>query len=148
MEELYITMSVYYSIGGAAAKTLTTPLVLAGCIGVIVPGFLSFKNFKLPIILVLFCPFSALTAALLVFGQTYEAVQFTRESEEMIARLLSTHQLYGKSMSKREMDVMMKRAKAFRPIKVPIGGFCYASMGVIQVCWEEILNQILFLLSF
>ena len=147
MEELYGTMSVSNKIGNAFAKVITPAMLSAGCMGIIVATFMSLGDLNLPFVLRLFCPFAALAAAGMVFEQIYEGVCFTRKSQEIIARLQSTDQLYLKGLSRKQKDGLLKRAKAFRPIVVPIGSFCNVSMGVIQVTWDEVLNQILFLFS-
>ena len=147
MEDLYGIVSVYNMVGNVFAKVITPAMLLAGCLGIIVATFMSIGDLNLPLTLHVFCPFAALAAAVMVFEQIYEGVCFTRASQGIIARLLSTEEPCLKGMTKIQRTAVMKKAKAFRPVVVPIGGFCNVSMGVIQVTWDEVLNQILFLFS-
>ena len=148
VEDLYESISVYTRIAIMdVARAITPGLFLTGCIGISLATFLALADFHLGFPLRTFYAFvSALTAAIL-FEQAYEGVTLTRESQGIIARFLSVKQLYFQGMPWKDRDARLKRAKAFRPICIPIGGFCNVSMSVIQVVWEEILNHILFLFS-
>ena len=147
IEDLYAVMLVCSKAGHDVAKVVTPALGLAGCLGITVATYLSLAELHLAFLWRIFSALSATAGAAIMFQQIYESVCFTRASQGIIARLLSMEQSYFQGMGRKERNAVMKRAKAFRPLVIPIGDFCNASMGVIEVAWEEILNDVLFLLS-
>ena len=140
-------LTVGSKIGYDVAKVLSPAMLLAGCAGIIVATFMSLTHMQLSFFLQACYAISAVFCVGILFEQIYECVCFTRDSERIIERLLSMEQSHLRGMTRREMEAVMKRAKAFRPIMIPIGSFCDVTMAVIEVSWEEIMNQVLFLLS-
>ena len=147
MEQLYGTMWVYGSALSAVSKVIIPTMLLSGGIGIVMMTFLSLRNFNMPTFLFLCVSSTALAGSLVMFGQIYEAVCITRASQAIISRMLSAEELDLKLMTKSERDEIMRRAKAFRLVQAPIGDFGYVSMSVFMACCEEILSQVLFLLS-
>ena len=84
---------------------------------------------------------------LVVFWLCYDIVLITRESEYIKAQLWSYEAPYARLMPKSEMTCAMKRAKALRVIEIPVGNFSDISIDLPIAIWDEILNQVLFLLS-
>ena len=140
-------MLVGFGIGFEIARILSPAMLLAGSVGIIVTAFISLTHLQSALFLQAICALTAVMGTGIVFEQIYECVCFTRSSEQILARLRCADQLYLKGMTRMERLAIMKRAKAFQPIRIPLGGFCHVSMGVIRAAWEEILNQLLFLLS-
>ena len=79
-----------------------------------------------------------------IFGASYDALQLTKAAEEVIANLHSVKNFHGGGLRGRGV---LKRAKAFRPIKYPVWVFGEFSIEVPIIIWDEILNQLLFLLT-
>ena len=85
---------------------------------------------------------------LVVFWLCYDIVLLTRDSECMKAQLWSHEAPYARLTPKSEMTCAMKRAKALRVIEIPVGNFSDFSINLPIAIWDEIVNQVLFLLSF
>ena len=149
VEQLYGQMSVYNgAILFPYLKSISAPEILIGSLAVIVGTFISLANgLHMPLLLLAFTPVVPLSAIALMFGQIHEGVCISRASENIIGQLLSPGQACLVGMARTEKIAVLKRARSFRALLLPIGGFCLFSISVIQVIWEEILNQILFLFS-
>ena len=147
VEDLYITLTVGSKVGHDVAKVLSPAMLLAGCAEITIATFMSLTNLQLWLLLQACYTVGAVVSAGILFDQIYECVSFTQESQQIIERLVSMEQSHLRGMTRKEREAAVKKAKAFRPVLIPIGGFCNVSMAVLEVSWEEILNQVLFLLS-
>ena len=77
----------------------------------------------------------------------YDAVLIKRKGEEGLEKLQSRTAAYYNRLdlfSKREV---MRRSRALRSVYVPVGEFAEVSLDMVVTAWEEVLNQLLFLLS-
>ena len=122
----------YFCIGGTAVVWLYVALAHSGS----VPGLLC-------------AALAYLSAALVscVFLLTSDTLKVTRESETVIMTL-QTKTKSSRSESERMAQlVLLKRAKAIRPVAHPVGNFSSVTLGVLIVFVEEIINQLLFLLT-
>ena len=63
-------------------------------------------------------------------------------------RLLDYEAEHLRGMTKKQRMNIMKRAQALRAVNFPTGPFAEFSLNVTINIWEEVLNQLLFLLSF
>ena len=147
VEGLYATASVYNRVMYEQLRVTSAPALLATSLGVIITIFLSLKGMDLPLFVYIFCQIAGTMGAILMFGQIYECVSIIRVSEGIIGGLLAPDRKYLCLMTRQTRMEIMKTAKAFRAAEFCIGGFCGASVEVIQGIGEEILNQILFLFS-
>lgn len=84
----------------------------------------------------------------IIFWGSYDFVLVIRASEEVIGKLASFDNRRDSGISGLQRQRFLKRAKACRPLEVPIGTFGEFSLEVPVIWWDEILNQLLFLLSF
>ena len=83
------------------------------------------------------------------FWWSYDVVLLTRASEEVLEKLKSFDKNWREhGVSDLQRLRYLKRAKACRPVDIPIGIFGEFSLDVPVIMWDEILNQLLFLLSF
>ena len=142
-----MTLTVGSKFGYNVAKVLSPAMLLAGCAEIIMGTFMSLTNLQSSLLLQGLYASSAALCVAILFEQIYECVCFTEKSRQIIERLLSLEQPHLRGMTRKEREAVVKKAKAFRPIMIPIGGFCHVSMAVIEVSWEEMLNEVLFLLS-
>ena len=147
VEELYGIMSVYNGLFSIYARRVIPPALVGGSMGVIVAIFMSLSDLNLPFVLAVFYRAVAVSSLGVLFGAIYECVCITRMSERILGNLLSTDQKYLQDMASKEREAVMKRAKVFRPVLLPLGGFCSITMGVAKSSWHEIVNQVFFLFS-
>ena len=149
VELLYICLELFNRICYAWAKFILPLTIFGLSVTVILTGFISIRYAaELPFIYYMFFANTAVSLLVLIFWSCYEGLLITRGSEDVLSKLLSNEAPYLRSMEKTERIVVMKRAKAMRMIEIPIGNFADFSMSVPVGIWDEIVNQILFLLSF
>ena len=67
---------------------------------------------------------------------------------EIIGKLQSENADYLRPLSRAMRMQVLKRAKAMKEIEYPVGEFSELTLNLPITMWDEILNQILFLLSF
>ena len=79
---------------------------------------------------------------LLIFWQSYDMFRTIRASED----ILGHHAAYFQGITRAERIEMMKRSKAMRPVVFSLADSQF-SLNLPINAWDEILNQILFLLS-
>ena len=84
-----------------------------------------------------------------VFWLSFDIVLVVRGSEEVLGKLRD----FGVNWRETEVSDLqrlrcLKTAKACRPLRVPVGIFGELSFDIPVIMWDEILNQLLFLLSF
>ena len=83
----------------------------------------------------------------IMFWQIYDVFLLTRDSEDIMRHLLSYDAPYLRPMPKALRTQVLKRAKAMRVLEFPVGEFADFNMNLPIAMWDEILNQVLFLLS-
>ena len=149
MEDVYQVMSVLGQVWHGVAKMTNPALLLVGSLGIILATYLSLADLHLAFFFHVLAALGAVAGAGVMFEHMHELVGYTRLSQGILARLLSLDESYLNGKTRKERIGILKRAKAFRPFLTPVGPrpFCNGSIGVNQVVWEEILNQVLFLVS-
>ena len=148
VERLYICYELFNKISYNWLKFMLPPTIFSVSLTVIVTTFVSIRYTELPFMYYIFFANTALTLMLIIFWLCYDALLITRDSEEVMSQLLSFEVPYLRSTPKAGRIRIMKRAKAMRIVEYPVGEFADFSISLPIVLWEEILNQLLFLLSF
>ena len=87
------------------------------------------------------------TLLVIMFWLAYNGITDMRDSEAILGELqsLSSQELLVLSLPQRKQ--VMKKVKSFRPLAFPMGPFVDLTFSVPMAIWDEILNQLLFLLS-
>ena len=149
VECLYVTLEVQMKIYLYWAFVIMFPFLFNMGVGAIICLYIPLGLPESPAWLS-FC-FLFLAAVILgvVFWMAYDMVLVARASEEVLRRIKSFNEHWRENgISDLQRLGLLKRAKAMRPIGVPIGEFGEMSLDVPVIMWDEILNQLLFLLSF
>ena len=147
-ERLYICWELYNRICCVWVKFMLPPTLFSVSLTIIVTAFISIRYTELPFMYYIFFANTAFTLLLIIFWISYDEVLITRDSEDVLGQLWSYEVPYLRSMPKRERTKIMKRSKAMRIIDFPIGEFADLTINFPVAVWDEILNQVLFLLSF
>ena len=148
VERVYICFELYNRVCYVWEKFMFPPTIFSVSLTIIVTGFVSIRYTGLPFMYYIFFPNTAFTLMLIIFWLSYDGVLLTRDFEDILGQLWSYEAPYLQSMPKIERTKVMKRAKAMRVVEVPIGEFADFTIMLPITIWEEVLNQILFLLSF
>ena len=77
----------------------------------------------------------------------YDAVSAKRSADEVLANLQSRTTRYYERLDSHGKIEFVRRARALQPVRLRIGEFTEASLEVAASIWDEVFNQLLFLLS-
>ena len=148
VEKLYICQELFNNICHPWFKFILPLEVFSLSSGVIITAFISIRYTQLPIYYHFFFANTAISLIVIMFWSCYDFLQITRDSEDVKGQLLSFEAPHLREMSKAERTRVVKRAKAMRAIETPVGIFADFSISLPLALWDEIVNQVLFLLSF
>ena len=122
----------YFGVSGAVILLLYGPFKYPDMI----PGYMSTVSIYLAVILIAN-----------VVWPLLDVIKSTTASEEVMRKLQSKFTSKVEFMIVLEVGVHLKRSKALRSLGLPFGSFSNVTLGVPIVIVEEILNQLLFLLT-
>ena len=148
LERLYICLQHHFRVYRIWIKFEMPPLLSSVSVAVIVAAFVSIHYTELPMILYLVYPNTAFNLMFMVFWLSYDIVRIVRASDEIIGRLQSENADYLRPLSRAMRMQVLKRARSLKQIEYPVGEFSELTLNLPIALWEEILNQVLFLLSF
>ena len=148
VERLYICYELYSRVCNVWLKFMLPPTIFSVSLTIIVTSFVSIRYTELPFLFYILFPITAFTLMLIILWISYDAVCITRDSEDILRQLSASEAPYLRSTPRRAKAEIMKRVRAMRVVGFPIGEFAVFSIDVPIAVWEEILNQVLFLLSF
>ena len=77
----------------------------------------------------------------------YDAVVAKRAADQVMEKLQSRQAPYFQRFSRAEKLLVMKRARALQPVYLAMGEFAEVTLDVPVSIWDEVINQLLFLLS-
>ena len=101
----------------------------------------------MPLIIYLAYPLVATVPLFVIFRICYDAVAVKRAGDEVLGNLQSKTASYFSRLKPAEKREMMRRARALRPVCMEMGSFTEITLEVFMSIWDEILNQLVFLLS-
>ena len=145
LEHLYVVIQIHSQHIQRWMQICVFPLLMTIGGGVVLCLYIPIKHTELPLILSGSFLVVGLSVQGVLFWTSYDIVIAIRASEHVIGRLQSI------SSGKKQLDSfrdISKRCKAHRPVNIPIGSFGAFSIEVPIIMWDEILNQLLFLLGF
>ena len=148
VERLYNYVQCHHRVAHTWMKFMSPPTLAASSTTVIITTFVSIRYTELPLIFYIFFPNTAFNNMLIIFWVCYDVVLLIRASEDIMGQLLSHHADYLKPMPRAMRVRILKRARAMKVLEFPLGDFGEFSLNLPVAIWEEILNQVLFLLSF
>ena len=93
------------------------------------------------------CPASAEVSMVIVTWLCYDAVVAKRAADEAMESLRSRVAPYFQRLTQAEKLEVMKRAQALRPVYIAVWEFAEFTLDVPVNLWDEVINQLLFLLS-
>ena len=93
-------------------------------------------------------PLLAFDAMFAVSWLVYDGVMVKRTGETVLGKLQSQSEPFYWRLSLDQRKELSRRARALRPVKLSFGNFADASLEVLANIWDEVFNQLLFLLTF
>ena len=147
----YLRLQIFTEICSMWIKLMVVPTIFSVTSTIITCLYVTIRNEGLPEWLVLLFFYVGITLFGNVFWIAYQAILVIRASEATIGVLTSIQ--YENSGHHNHVPLVIrkyivKRGKATKPLSFRIGEFTEFSLDVPMSIWDEILNQLLFLLSF
>ena len=143
----YIQLQIYNRILNEWIQDVTTPAFFG--VGGVVVLFLYIPlahSESLPTLCNAALGYMAVALVAILMRLTTDSLGVTRATESVISSLQSVPTVQRQLMGLEQVE-SLKRAKALRPVTHPIGSFGSLTLSVPVVFMEEILNQLLFLLT-
>lgn len=149
-ESLYGMMEVYTKIFQSWFKIMMPLCLLSSSCAILVQLYITVRHVNIPLIIYAIFPTAAVTIMTIVFILSYDVVTVGRIAESKLVELQNpdSEHLVRLFASRKMRSDAVKRARAMRPITLSLGGFAEFSLSVPVYMWEEILNQLVFLLTF
>ena len=147
-ERLYNYIQLQNRVVHNWMKFMLPPQLAAGSTFIIVATFISIRYTELPLIVYAAYPSTAFNIMVIIFWLCYDTVLLVRASEDIMSQLISHDAEYLKQMPRAMRIQALKRARAMKALEFPVGEFAEFSLDLPVTLWDEILNQVLFLLSF
>ena len=113
-------------------------------LAIVMGAYVSIRHTELPPLLYAYFPCATAVMAGVFFGLCYEGILIIRASEDTLGRFRS---LENTATSQSERLAVSRRVKALRPAIFNVGDFTEFNMGVPIGVWDEIINQLVFLLT-
>ena len=148
IERLYVCSQVYNAVLDVWYKLVTPLGMFSGGVTIVVACFLTLRHTDVPWYIYFWFPYVAFLFAVTIFDTAYDGIVVIRASEATLTTLRSREMQYLRRMPTEERAAVIRRAKALRPVCFSIGSFTEFNMDVPVASWDEILNQLLFLLTF
>ena len=130
-------------------RYVIAPIIFLVASAVLALLYVTFRPSGLPFLVYCWFPLVGVVIMFLLTWQFYDAVVVKRSTEEVLSRLQSrTSGYYQHVMHQPAAKAeFMRRCRALQPIRLTIGDFTEFTLEVVMNIWEEVLNQLLFLLS-
>ena len=77
----------------------------------------------------------------------YDAVVAKRSADETMEKLQSRTAPYLQRLTPADKLFVMRRARALQPVYIAMGEYAEITLDVPVNIWDEVINQLLFLLS-
>ena len=148
MEQQYIALCVHQSILSKWVKFMATRALLIFALDALLNFYITFRMTQLPWFIYVVAPYVGINQIFAMFALAYDGVCAIRSDNEVRGRLQADHAACMQFMSKSMRVAVVKRAKALRPARIPVGVFTDFTLQVPVRVSEEIVNQLLVLLSF
>ena len=152
----YLRLQLYHQNCANWNKLMNIPTIVSASTTIIVCFYVTIRPENVPIWLVLVILYVGITLFGVLFLISYQAILVMRGSEGIIRALISLE--VGDWRDRRragdptppfaQKKYILLRGKATRPLTYRIGSFMEMSLEVPIGIWDEILNQLFFLLTY
>ena len=143
----YVRLQVHVAIANDWIMFMIVPTIFSVSTSIIICLYITIRHPELPIYLYILFPYVAANLFSLLFYLAYELMMMIRASEAVLDTLSSTEGQYYQAASIQQRLYIRKLAKSTRPLSFRMGIFMNFSLDVPVGIWDEILNQLLFLLT-
>ena len=146
-ERHYRRMRLYNTIFMNWIKFMVVPALFAWCVGILFVLYVTCRPSGLPLLVYGSFPLIAGVSMIVITWLCYDAVLAKRGADEAKEKLQSRTAPYFQRLTQADKVLAMRRARAFQPVCVAFGEFAEVTLDVPVSIWDEVINQLLFLLS-
>ena len=144
----YQCLQVYNAVAMNWVKLMIVPSIFNVSSAIIFCLYISIRHTDLPILTYLLFPYLATIILILMFWLGLELVRIIRASETIVETLGALGTRNGNGLTMQQRLYIRKKAKATRPLGYRVGEFVDVSLDLPVGVWEEIINQLAFLLTY
>ena len=146
----YVELQVFNELSRTWAKLMLIPTIVSVTCTIIICFYATIRHEDLPAVLIPAFVYVGAVLLGIVFWIAKQALSAIRTSEAVIANLTSvkTDQAGNENIGQELKNFIVRRGNATRKLFYMVGNFMEVSSDVPICMWDEILNQVLFLLSF
>ena len=146
-EKHYKRMRLYNTIYTNWIKFMVVPSIFAWCVGITFLLYVTFSPSGLPFFVYCWFPLVAGSSMFVITWLCYDAVVAKRAADEVMEKLQSRQAPYFRRFTQAEKLVVKGRARALQPVYLALGEYAEVTLDVPVNIWDEVINQLLFLLS-
>ena len=143
----YVKLQVHVTITNNWLMFMIVPTIVSVASGIIVCFYITIRHTELPIYSYAIYTYTGVNLSGLLFWRAYELIMTIRASEAIVSTLSSTTEQYYQESPAKQKLYIRKLIRPTRAIFFRIGIFMDFSLDVPVGIWDEILNQLLFLLT-
>ena len=147
VERLYVYLQIYHRLHCSWWNWTLPGTTFSLSTTVILGMYVGLRHTELPWYLYWIFWFAAFGVLTQIFGVGHDVVFTKDDSEEVVEKLQSPASSDLVSLSLEERREILKPCRAMTGLRYGIAGFANYSWAVPLGAWDEILNQLLFLLS-
>ena len=147
----YVELQVFNELSRTWVKLMLVPTIASVTTTIIVCFYVTIRHEDLPAILIANVAYVGVALLGILFWIFQQMIGVMRISEAVIAALTTitpNGSDNGRNPGWELKHYIVRRGKATRKLHFRVGEFTEASLDVSVGIWDEILNQLLFLLSF
>ena len=146
-ERHYRQLRLYNTIFMNWAKSMNVPTLFSWSSGIVLLFYVTFRPSGLPFLVYIWFPPVAVVSMFIITFLCYDAVVAKRVADEAMEKLESRTASYFHRLPPAEKLFVTKRARALQPVYLALGEFAEITLDVPINVWDEVINQVLFLLS-
>ena len=145
--DLYRGMQVYNGIVMKWLKIMDVPALFGSCCGVTLLLYVTIRPSGLAALIYIWFPVVAVLLMVVVTWLCYDCVIIKRMAEEIAANLQMATKRRFLSNDKLIQKHCIRRVKSLRPVYLVVGDFSEMTLEFPMNMWDEVFNQLVFLLS-
>ena len=140
-------MKLYNTVFMQWLRVLVSPFLFLTCSAVTLLLYVTFRPAGLPMLVYCWFPLVAVVTIIVVTWLIYDAVSAKRSADEVLANLQSRTTRYYERLEPEGKIELERKGRALQPVQLRIGEFAEFSLHVVATIWNEVVNQLIFLLT-
>ena len=144
---MYSSMRIYTILGNEWVKLMVVPTICSTSSVIIICLYMTIRHTEVPVVYVGFL-YTAFNLLGILFWVSFEIVALVRATEDMVGILSSRKHKFLNWLPLPQKMYIRKAGKAAKPIRQDVGSIGEFSITVPFAVCDEILNQLLFSLTF